>query len=62
MEYLTFDDDFNDVITKGGDRADLAKLRSQRKFPTLWDHGKQLVDDGVTNMDELMRVLGNPPH
>ncbi|MES2252283.1 MAG: GspE/PulE family protein [Pseudomonadota bacterium] len=61
MEHLTFDEEFNDVITKGGDRSDLARLRSQRQFPTLWDHGVILVKDRVTTMEELTRVLGSPP-
>ena len=61
MEYLTFDEEFNDIITKGGDRSDLAKLRVQRQFPTLWDHGLQLVRDRITTMEELTRVLGSPP-
>ncbi|MDP3371877.1 MAG: ATPase, T2SS/T4P/T4SS family [Candidatus Paracaedibacteraceae bacterium] len=60
MEYLTFDEEFNDVITKGGDRSDLARLRREIQFPTLWDHGMQLVNDRVTTMEELTRVLGSP--
>ena len=61
MEHLTFDEEFNDIITKGGDRSDLAKLRNQRHFPTLWDHGSQLIKDRVTTMEELTRVLGSSP-
>lgn len=61
MEHLTFDEEFNDIITKGGDRSDLAKLRKQRQFPTLWDHGMQLIKDRITTPEELTRVLGSPP-
>ncbi len=61
MEHLTFDEEFNDIITKGGDRSDLARLRAQRHFSTLWDHGMQLIKDQVTTMEELTRVLGSPP-
>lgn len=61
MEHLTFDEEFNDIITKGGDRSDLSKLRTQRKFPTLWDHGKELVKNRITTTEELTRVLGSPP-
>ena len=61
MEHLTFDEEFNEIITKGGDRSDLARLRLQRQFPTLWDHGMQLIKDRVTTMEELTRVLGGAP-
>jgi type II secretory ATPase GspE/PulE/Tfp pilus assembly ATPase PilB-like protein len=61
MEHLTFDEEFNDIITKGGDRSDLARLRTKRQFPTLWDHGMQLIKDRVATMEELTRVLGSPP-
>jgi len=61
MEHLTFDEEFNEIITKGGDRSDLARLRAQRQFPTLWDHGMILVKDRITTMTELTRVLGSPP-
>jgi hypothetical protein len=48
-------------VQKLSHRSDLAKLRNQRHFPTLWDHGSQLIKDRVTTMEELTRVLGSSP-
>lgn len=60
-EHLVFDDDFNAIITNGGDRSALSALRKKRMFPTLWDHGLELVEKRITTREELTRVLGMPP-
>jgi type II secretory ATPase GspE/PulE/Tfp pilus assembly ATPase PilB-like protein len=59
-EHLVFDDEFNDIITNGGDRSALSALRKKRMFPTLWDHGVELVEKRITTREELIRVLGMP--
>jgi type II secretory ATPase GspE/PulE/Tfp pilus assembly ATPase PilB-like protein len=60
-EHMIMDADMHDVVSQGGDRAILARLRHERKIPTLWDHGLDLVKANLTTEEELIRVLGPKP-
>ncbi|MBF0131329.1 MAG: Flp pilus assembly complex ATPase component TadA [Magnetococcales bacterium] len=58
MEILVIDDDFNDLISLNAPQADFRKLARERKLPIMADSGKKLVLEGVTSVDEVIRVLG----
>jgi type II secretory ATPase GspE/PulE/Tfp pilus assembly ATPase PilB-like protein len=61
IEQMIFDEEFNAVVTYGGDRVELEKIRLKRNIPTLWDHGIDLVNKKITTEEELTRVLGPKP-
>ncbi len=57
FEVLMVDEEIQDAIADGAHRAGLRRLARDRGFHTLFDDALDKVRDGVTTLDELLRVI-----
>lgn len=58
-EMLMVDASLARWVEDGGRRAQLAELLTASNHVPLWETGARLVREGLTTVDELMRVLGS---
>ncbi len=57
QEVILVDDEFKDSIRKGGSRQELINIISQKNFKSLSDDGFDKAKRGLTNEEEVRRVL-----
>ena len=55
-EFMTMDEDIQKLVLKGSDADTLKKAAVKKGMLTLRDYGKIKVADGLTTMEELLRV------
>lgn len=55
-ELLTIDDTIRSMIVKNPDAIAIRQKALTRDMQTLLEHGKQLVEEGVTTINEVLRV------
>ncbi len=55
-ELLSIDDTYRDIITKNPTVTELRRLCRERSMVTLRDYGFRKVQEGLTSIDEIMRV------
>ena len=58
MEILLLDDDIKATILKTSEATEIRKMAVQKGMATLRDVGLQKVRDGITTIDEIIRVTG----
>lgn len=57
FEFLTMNSDMQDLIVKHPSTKDVAELAKQQGFKPMFEDGIKKVKDGVTTMEELLRVV-----
>ena len=57
FEFLLFDQDLQDLISAGQPISEIRKELKARKHPTLIHDGLGKVREGVTSLDEFLRVV-----
>jgi type IV pilus assembly protein PilB len=57
-ELLTPNDDIRMVIARGATAVEIRQAMRQAGMPAMRDHGRQLVAQGITSLEEVTRVLG----
>jgi type IV pilus assembly protein PilB len=58
MEILLLDDDIKATILRTSESTEIRKMAVQKGMATLRDVGLQKVRDGITTIDEILRVTG----
>ncbi len=56
FEMLVIDDDIRNLITRGVDSSSIKKRATEKGMLTLRDDGARKVQDGITTVEEVMRV------
>lgn len=57
VEILTFDEDINEVVAKGGTKADVKALALEKGFKSMRDDGMLKVLEGITDFAALAKVV-----
>ena len=57
-ELLTPNDEVRNVIARGATAVEIRQAMKRSNTPTMRDHARQLVQLGITAMDEINRILG----
>ncbi|MBO9471091.1 Flp pilus assembly complex ATPase component TadA [Endozoicomonas sp. G2_2] len=57
-EFLTIDETLSEMISDGATRAQLERHAVTQGFRPMWEHGMQLVGEGITTFAEIERTLG----
>jgi len=57
VEMLTLDDELNELIAKGNSKVELRKQAEETGMKTLREDGFQKVIQGLTTLDEVVRVI-----
>ncbi len=55
-ELIPIDSDMRDLIAKRADAQQIKDLAVQKGFLTLWDSGITKVEEGITSLEEVLRV------
>jgi type IV pilus assembly protein PilB len=55
-ELIPIDSDMRDMIAKRADSEQIKNLAAQKRFLTLWDSGVSKVEEGITSIEEVLRV------
>jgi len=55
-ELILIDSDMRDMITKHADAQKMKNLAIEKGFLTLWDSGIAKVEEGITSVEEVLRV------
>ena len=56
-ECLRIDDDFAHAIRANKDKNELIQIAKDKGFQTMFESGLQKAREGITSIDELLRVL-----
>jgi general secretion pathway protein E/type IV pilus assembly protein PilB len=57
VEILSFDEDMNELLASGANKADLKHMAVKKGFKSMKDDGILKVLDGVTSIDALSKVV-----
>lgn len=60
FEVLTIDNDLRQAITRGAGTEVIEASARQAGMVSLFEHGCMAVEEGLTTIEELIRVLGMP--
>lgn len=58
IEHMVYDEQANHIVAKGALRSELVDYRSKRCDLSLKDHGLMAIEQGLTTLEEVERVLG----
>jgi len=57
FELLTVNDDIRKAINSGADEATLREVAKRQDFVSMLEHADELVDQGITTVDEIIRNI-----
>ncbi len=57
MEIIRLDEDFDDLIVRGGTLREMRNLAREKEFRTLAQNAVQSVRSGMTSLEEILRVV-----
>ena len=57
VEILTFDDELNELLAQGANKAELKNLAVKKGFKSMKDDGILKVLDGVTSIEAVSKVV-----
>jgi general secretion pathway protein E len=60
-EIIAIDDDMSRLIIENPDMMALKEMAKKKKFSTLWENAIRKMLNGVTTMDEVLRVAQPDP-
>ena len=60
FEVLTIDNDLRQAIDRGAGTEVIEASARQAGMVSLFEHGCMAVEEGLTTIEELIRVLGMP--
>jgi type IV pilus assembly protein PilB len=56
FELIPIDSDIRSLISKKTPASEIKKYAKSKGFDTLWDSGIKLVEEGITSLEEVLRV------
>ena len=57
FEVLIMNDELRHCITSGGDKQEFKRLAQKTGYITMLQHADELVDQGITTVDEVMQTI-----
>jgi general secretion pathway protein E/type IV pilus assembly protein PilB len=57
VEILSFDDELDEILARGGSKADLKAKAIEKGFKSMKDDGIIKILEGVTTLESLSRVV-----
>lgn len=57
FEVLMMNDELRKCITDGGDKQTFAALAAKTDYVPMIDHAEELVDEGITTVEEIVRTI-----
>jgi len=57
VEILTFDDDLDEVLARGGSKAEMKKVALKKGFKSMRDDGILKILDGITDIEAVAKVI-----
>ena len=57
FEILMMNDELRHCITSGGDKQEFSRLAEKTGYVTMLEHADELVEEGITTVDEIIRTI-----